>query len=88
MTEAKSVRRKKDAQEPKAEYVAKNGDKVRRDYGKIWSEVRQKRLVETPEEFVRQEYLLILLRECGFSIEQICACGMARLPTVVTKTIF
>jgi hypothetical protein len=71
MTEAKAVRRKKDIQDPQAEYVARNGDKLRREGGKIWSEVRQKWLVETPEEFVRQEYLLILLHEYGFAIEQI-----------------
>jgi type I restriction enzyme M protein len=39
--------------------------------GKIWSYVRSKWLVETPEERVRQEYLLILVNEYGFSIDQI-----------------
>lgn len=38
---------------------------------KIWSHVRSKWLVETPEETVRQEYLLILVNEYGFSIDQI-----------------
>lgn len=71
MSEAKSGRRKKNLQEPRAEYVAQNGDKVRRENGKIWSEVRQKWLVETPEEYVRQEYLLILLNEYGFDVDQI-----------------
>jgi type I restriction enzyme M protein len=71
MSEAKSVRRKKDVRDPRAEYVAQNGDKVRREGGKIWSPVRQKWLVETPEEFVRQEYLLVLLHEYEFALEQI-----------------
>jgi len=46
---------------------------IRRDIGKgkIWSHVRSKWLVETPEETVRQEYLLILVNEYGFSIDQI-----------------
>ncbi|MES9822835.1 MAG: N-6 DNA methylase [Candidatus Thiodiazotropha endolucinida] len=39
--------------------------------GKIWSHIRSKWLVETPEETVRQEYLLILLNEYGFSPNQI-----------------
>jgi type I restriction enzyme M protein len=38
---------------------------------KIWSHVRSKWLVETPEETVRQEYLLILVNEYGFSLDQI-----------------
>lgn len=44
---------------------------VRRDKGKIWSHVRQKWLVETPEETVRQEYLCILVNEYGFALDQI-----------------
>lgn len=44
---------------------------VKRQAGKIWSHVRQKWLVETPEESVRQEYLLVLVNEYGFSLEQI-----------------
>lgn len=39
--------------------------------GKIYSHVRKKWLVETPEETVRQEYLLHLVNEYKFSIEQI-----------------
>lgn len=39
--------------------------------GKIWSHVRRKWLVETPEETVRQEYLLVLINEYGFSLSQI-----------------
>jgi len=46
---------------------------IRRDEntGKIWSHVRSKWLVETPEETVRQEYLLVLVNEYGFSLDQI-----------------
>ena len=39
--------------------------------GKIWSHVRSKWLVETPEETVRQGYLLILINEYGFALDQI-----------------
>ncbi|GAB1537079.1 N-6 DNA methylase [Geovibrio sp. ADMFC3] len=39
--------------------------------GKIWSHVRSKWLIETPEETVRQEYLLVLVNEYGFSLDQI-----------------
>lgn len=39
--------------------------------GKIWSHVRRKWLVETPEETVRQEYLLVLVNEYGFALDQI-----------------
>ena len=38
---------------------------------RIWSRIRRKWLVETPEEYVRQEYLLILLHEYGYNLEQI-----------------
>lgn len=46
---------------------------VRRDEanGKIWSHVRSKWLVETPEETVRQTYLLVLTNEYGFHVDQI-----------------
>jgi len=46
---------------------------IKRDVkkGKIWSHIRSKWLLETPEETVRQEYLLILVNEYGFSINQI-----------------
>jgi type I restriction enzyme M protein len=46
---------------------------IKRDIkrGKIWSHIRNKWLVETPEERVRQEYLLILVNEYGFSLDQI-----------------
>jgi type I restriction enzyme M protein len=39
--------------------------------GKIWSHVRSKWLVETPEETVRQGYLLVLINEYGFSLDHI-----------------
>lgn len=47
--------------------------KIRRDSttGKIWSHVRKKWLVETPEESVRQEYLLVLVNDYGYSLDQI-----------------
>lgn len=44
---------------------------VRREKGKIWSHIRKKWIVETPEETVRQEYLCILVNEYGFSLDQI-----------------
>ena len=39
--------------------------------GQIWSHVRAKWLIETPEELVRQEYLCVLVNEYGFKLEQI-----------------
>ena len=47
--------------------------KTRKDAkeGLIWSHVRSKWLVETPEEAVRQEYLLALCNEYEFSLDQI-----------------
>lgn len=62
--------------------------------GKIWSHVRSKWLVETPEERVRQEYLLVLVNEYGFSIKQIAeelsvtgrGSGKARADFVIWKT--
>ncbi len=39
--------------------------------GKLFSHVRQKWLEETPEERVRQEYLLVLVNEYGFKLDQI-----------------
>src|SRR4051794_5733764 len=44
---------------------------VRREAGKIWSHVRQRWLVETPEETVRQEYLPVIVNEYGYSLAQI-----------------
>lgn len=52
--------------------TAKGGLEVTRDEkGKIWSHVRQRWLVETPEERVRQEYLCLLVSEYGFQLDQI-----------------
>ncbi len=44
---------------------------VRREKGKIWSHIRQKWLIETPEETVRQEFLCVLVSEYGFAPDQI-----------------
>jgi type I restriction enzyme M protein len=63
--------------------------------GKIWSHVRSKWLVETPEETVRQEYLLILVNKYGFSLDQIAeeldltgrGSASARADFVIWRTI-
>jgi type I restriction enzyme M protein len=95
MSEAPARRKlRKDTAEPRAEYVAGNGDKLKRENGKIWSWIRQRWLVETPEEYVRQEYLLILLHEYGFKVEQVAeeeevtgrGSGHARADFVVWRT--
>lgn len=39
--------------------------------GQIWSPLRKKWLLETPEESVRQEYLCVLVNEYGFALDQI-----------------
>lgn len=39
--------------------------------GKIYSYIRKKWLVETPEEIVRQNYLLVLVNEYEYSLDQI-----------------
>lgn len=46
---------------------------IRRDEkrGRIWSHIRNKWLLESPEETVRQNYLAILVNEYGFSPDQI-----------------
>lgn len=44
---------------------------IRRQDGRIWSHVRNRWLVETPEERVRQEYLLVLINEYGYALNQI-----------------
>ncbi len=41
---------------------------VRRKPGRIWSHVRRRWLIETPEERVRQEYLPILVNEYGYDL--------------------
>lgn len=45
--------------------------KVERKNGEIYSHIRKKWFVETPEESVRQEYLCVLVNEYGYSTEQI-----------------
>ena len=53
-------------QPPTADQLA-----VRREKGRVWSHIRSKWLVETPEETVRQEYLFCtLVNEYGFNIDQ------------------
>jgi type I restriction enzyme M protein len=44
---------------------------VKRKDGQIWSHIRQKWLVETPEERVRQEYLCTLVNEYEYGLNQI-----------------
>ncbi len=44
---------------------------VKRKDGQIWSHVKHKWRIETPEERVRQEYLCVLVNEYGYSLEQI-----------------
>lgn len=39
--------------------------------GNIWSHIRKRWVVETPEEAVRQQYLLTLVNEYGYLLEQI-----------------
>ncbi len=43
---------------------------IRNKEGKIRSHIRQKWLVETPEERVRQEYLCVIVNEYGYSLDQ------------------
>ena len=82
-------------QEPKPEYVAKSGATLQRKDGKIWSHIRRKWLIETPEEAVRQEYLLVLLHEYGYELEQIAeevevtgrGSGGARADFVVWRSV-
>ena len=64
--------RQEKAKEPRPEYVAENSATLKREGGKIWSHVRQKWLVETPEEYVRQEYLLILLPRIRLRLRTDC----------------
>lgn len=44
---------------------------VRRERGKIWSHVRKKWLIETPEEAVRHQYLIVLVNDYGYAVDQI-----------------
>ncbi|MFY9822761.1 MAG: N-6 DNA methylase [Thermoanaerobaculia bacterium] len=45
--------------------------RVGREAGKIWSPIRSRFIVDTPEEAVRQEYLCLLVNEYAFPLEQI-----------------
>lgn len=66
----------------------------RNNEGKIYSHIRKIWLVETPEETVRQNYLLVLVNEYGYSLEQIDeertltrrGSGKARADFVIWKT--
>ncbi|HXQ25975.1 MAG TPA: type I restriction enzyme HsdR N-terminal domain-containing protein [Candidatus Acidoferrales bacterium] len=68
---------------------------VRREKGRIWSHVRSKWLVETPEETVRQEYLCVIVNEYGFSPDQMDeeaeltgrGSGHARADLVIWRTV-
>ena len=65
------------------------------DKGRIYSHVRQKWLVETPEERVRQTYLTELVNEYGFSLEQMKeeetvvgrGAGQARADFIIWRTV-
>lgn len=67
---------------------------VRRENGSIWSHIRRKWLVETPEERVRQQYLAHLVSGYGFQPAQIAeeeeltgrGSGNARADFVVWRT--
>ena len=71
--------------------------KIKKDTkkGRIWSHVRGKWLVETPEEAVRQQYLLTLCNEYEFVIDQIAeemeltgrGSGAARADFVIWRTV-
>ncbi|MDQ7794171.1 MAG: N-6 DNA methylase [bacterium] len=63
--------------------------------GSIWSHVRQKWLVETPEERVRQSYLAVLVNEYDFALEQIAeeesvtgrGAGQARADFLIWRSV-
>lgn len=68
---------------------------VVREDGRVWSHIRQKWLVETPEEHVRQEYLAVLVNEYGYGLDQIAeeesvtgrGAGQARADFIVWRTV-
>jgi type I restriction enzyme M protein len=68
---------------------------IRRESGKIWSHIRQKWLIETPEERVRQSFLTILVNEYGYDLKQIKeeesvtgrGAGQARADFLIWRTI-
>lgn len=51
--------------------VFKKALTVERKNGEIFSYIRKKWLIETPEERVRQEYLCVLVNEYGYGLDQI-----------------
>ncbi len=61
---------------------------------KIYSHVRNKWLIKTPEEIVRQSYLLVLVNEYGYVLDQIDeeriitgrGAGKARADFIIWKT--
>ena len=65
------------------------------DKGQIWSYLRQKWLIETPEERVRQNFLIVLINEYGYCLEQMKeeesvigrGSGQARADFVVWRTV-
>ena len=67
---------------------------VKRKDGRIWSHLKQKWRVETPEERVRQEYLCTLVNEYGYSLEQMAeeipvtgrGSGQARADFLIWRT--
>ncbi len=44
---------------------------IRNKPGYIYSHIRKKDLVETPEERVRQEFVLTLVNSYGYSLDQL-----------------
>lgn len=58
--------RKKTAPKPYAK-----PDQLRIEGSKIFSPVRDKHVQLTPEERVRQQFLLVLMNECGYGLDQI-----------------
>jgi type I restriction enzyme M protein len=67
---------------------------VERKNGEIYSHIRKKWLVETPEERVRQEYLCVLVNEYGYDLDQIAeelsvtgrGSGKARADFIIWRT--
>lgn len=67
---------------------------VREKNGRVWSHVRNKWLIKTPEELVRQQYLTILTNQYGYGVGQIdeeieltgSGSGKARADYVIWKT--
>jgi type I restriction enzyme M protein len=59
------------AKEKKAPKPYEKPDQIRIEGDKIYSPLRKKLVQLTPEERVRQEYLLVMTGEYGYSLEQI-----------------